>query len=97
MVDKVLSEPQALAQSGQALPDVQGGKVVGIKLRGVRRDTLLDAIGLKNGDRIESINGFGLESTEKILEAYTRLRAAERLKLQVNRGGQATTLEYEIR
>jgi general secretion pathway protein C len=38
-----------------------------------------------------------MASPEKALEAYMRLRTADGLKVQLNRRGQATTIDYKIK
>jgi len=70
---------------------------VGIRLFGVRPDTLLGALGLENGDRLQSINGFDMASPEKVLEAYARLRTADHLIVQVNRRGQNVNIDFDIK
>jgi general secretion pathway protein C len=53
-------------------------------------------LGLKNGDRLESVNGFELQSPEKVLEAYTRVRTADNLVVQINRDGHTMTIDYKV-
>jgi general secretion pathway protein C len=38
-----------------------------------------------------------MTSPEKALEAYARLRTSDHLTVSVNRRGQATTLDYNIK
>ena len=57
------------------------------RLNGVRAGSLLGALGVVNGDRLETINGYELTSTQAAMEAYAQLQSADRLTLQVNRGG----------
>ena len=64
---------------------------------GVRPDTLLGTLGMENGDRLQTINGFDMASPEKALEAYARLRQADKLTVQVNRRGQNINLDYNIK
>lgn len=96
-VDKILSDQSELMKSARVVPDTQDGKVVGVRLFGIRPDTLLGTLGMQNGDRLETINGFDMASPEKALEAYMRLRTADGLKVQLNRRGQATTIDYKIK
>lgn len=96
-VDKILTDQTELMRSARVVPDTQDGKVVGVRLFGVRPDTLLGNLGLQNGDRLETINGFDMASPEKALEAYMRLRTADGLKVQVNRRGQPMTIDYKIK
>lgn len=96
-VDKILADQAQLMRSARIVPEQKDGKTIGIRLFGVRPETLLGTLGLKNGDRLETINDFNMGSPEKALEAYARLRTAETLKLQVNRRGQPTTIQIKIK
>jgi general secretion pathway protein C len=84
-------------RSARIIPETKDGQVVGVRLFGIRPDTLLGSLGIQNGDRLETINGFSMSSPEKALEAYTRLRAADGLNLQVNRRGQPTTIDIKFK
>jgi len=96
-VDKILENQADLMKSARIVPEQKDGKVVGLRLFGVRPETLLGQIGLANGDRLERINGFDMGSPEKALEAYARLRTAESLVVEVNRRGTPTKLQLDIK
>jgi general secretion pathway protein C len=96
-VDKILENQADLMRQARIVPEQQNGKMLGVRLFGVRPDTLLGLLGMKNGDRLQTINGFDMASPEKALEAYARLRTADHLTVQVNRSGQNTNLDYNIR
>ncbi len=97
VVDKILENQAELMRQARIVPEQENGKVVGIRLFGVRPDTLLGVLGMENGDRLEKINGFDMTSPEKALEAYARLRTADHLTVSVNRKGQETNLDYNIK
>jgi general secretion pathway protein C len=97
VVEKILSDQAELMKSARVVPDTQDGKVVGVRLFGIRPDTLLGVLGMQNGDRLETINGFDMASPEKALEAYMRLRTADGLKVQLNRRGAPMTIDYKIK
>ena len=97
VVDKILENQAELMKTARIVPEQENGKVVGIRLFGVRPDTLLGVLGMENGDRLETINGFDMTSPEKALEAYARLRTADHLTIKVNRRGSATNLDYNIK
>ena len=54
-------------------------------------------LGMENGDRLQTINGFDMTSPEKALEAYARLRSADHLTIQVNRRGANMNIDYNIK
>jgi general secretion pathway protein C len=97
VVDKILENQAELMKTARIVPEQENGKVVGIRLFGVRPDTLLGVLGMENGDRLEKINGFDMTSPEKALEAYARLRTADHLTINVNRRGQPMNLDYNIK
>jgi general secretion pathway protein C len=97
VVDKILENQSELMRQARVVPEQENGKVVGIRLFGIRPDTLLGALGMENGDRLQTINGFDMASPEKALEAYARLRTADKLTVQVNRRGQTMNLDYNIK
>jgi len=97
VVDKILENQSELMRQARIVPEQENGKVVGIRLFGVRPDTLLGVLGMENGDRLQTINGFDMASPEKALEAYARLRTADKLVVQVNRRGANMNLDYNIK
>ncbi|HVJ18085.1 MAG TPA: type II secretion system protein GspC [Polyangiaceae bacterium] len=97
VVDKILENQAELMRSARIVPEQKDGKVVGVRMFGIRPDTLLGTLGLQNGDRLESINGFNMASPEKALEAYARLRTASSLNVKVNRRGQSMNIDYQIK
>jgi general secretion pathway protein C len=97
VVDKILENQAELMRSARIVPEQKDGKVVGIRLFGIRPETLLGTLGFQNGDRLETINGFNMSSPEKALEAYARLRTAPNLTIKVNRRGSPLTIDYRIK
>jgi len=96
VIDQLIERQSELIRA-RIVPDQQNGQVVGLRLYGVRPDTVLGALGIQNGDRLETINGFSMASPEKALEVYARLRSAEGLKIQLNRAGKNLLIDYKIK
>jgi general secretion pathway protein C len=97
VIDNILEHQAELMKSARIVPEQKDGKVLGIRLFGIRPDTLLGSLGIQNGDRLESINGFNMGSPEKALEAYARLRTATSLNVQVSRRGAPVSIDYQIK
>jgi hypothetical protein len=91
VVVRVLSAPDTTTAR------VENGRTVGVRMMGIRSDTLLGVLGMQDGDRLQTINGFEIANPEKALEAYARLRTADKLTMQLNRGGKNLNLDYNIR
>ncbi|MEZ4442147.1 MAG: type II secretion system protein GspC [Polyangiaceae bacterium] len=96
VLDDILEKQAELMRFTRMQPVKEGDQVVGMRMSRIRSGTLLDVLGLENGDAVQSINGFDLTDPQKALEAYGRLRTASSLKLQVMRNGKSETIEYNI-
>jgi general secretion pathway protein C len=96
LVEEVLASPQLLTRRVRVRPMRQGEDVVGMQLGRIRAGTLLHELGLRNGDVLRTINGFDFSSPEQALHAYGRLRLADRLTLELQREGRATTIDIHI-
>lgn len=97
VVERLIESQGGSLRSTKLVPEQVNGAVVGHRLFGIRPDSVLGTVGFENGDRLDKINGFELGTPEKALEAYARLRVAERLSIVVNRRGQPTTLEVVVK
>jgi general secretion pathway protein C len=97
VLDKILENQADLMRQARVVPVQENGRVVGVRLMGVRPDALLGVLGMQNGDQLRTINGFEMGSPEKALEAYARLRTADKLTIQLNRGGKPINLDYNIK
>lgn len=95
LVDLVLEEQASLVRSVRVVPVFTNGRTYP-KLLGVRPDSLLGMLGFRDGDCLESMNGFDLSTPERALEAYAHLRTADILEARVRRAGQSVTLVYRI-
>ncbi len=58
---------------------------------------MLALVGIKEGDRLDAINGIDLTSPESGLEAYAKLREAPHIVLKVTRDARPMELQYEVR
>jgi len=93
----------ALDNIGQAmtdarlLPSVKDGKVEGFILSDVKPKGVFGAIGLKNGDVLQKINDYPIDSPEKAIQSFMTLKGQTHIKLDLIRDGAPTSLSYEIR
>jgi general secretion pathway protein C len=95
-VDRVLEEQAELMTCARSAPEVENGRVVGVRLFAVTPGSLLAQLGFEGGDRIETVNGWDITSPEKALEAYARLRSADSLTVGIERGGRKLSLHYHL-
>jgi general secretion pathway protein C len=97
LLDKVLSAQSELMRAARVIPYEENGRVVGVKVYGIRRAALLGKLGIQNGDVLRTINGFDLSSPDSALEAYTKLRSMDHFSIAMIRRGSARTMEYQVK
>jgi general secretion pathway protein C len=95
-LDKIL-ENQAELMKVRVVPERENGTPIGIRIFGVKEDSLFGMLGMENGDLIESLNGLALASPQEALEAYGRLRVADHLTARIQRKGKDMQIDYDIR
>ncbi len=97
LVDKVLANPMAIAKGARVMPSSKNGEADGFRLYAVRPSSVYAKLGFANGDTIHAINGFDLNSMDKAMEVYGKLRDAGSLQVNITRRGKPVTLNYTIR
>jgi general secretion pathway protein C len=97
LIDKLLANPLAASKGARVTPSIKNGKPNGIKLYAIRPSSIYSKLGLSNGDTIHSINGFELDSLDKGLEVYQKVKDATGLQVSVTRRGKPVTLNYSIK
>lgn len=96
-LQSALARMDQLVTQARALPAIEDGKSVGFKLAAIRPNSLYSKIGLQNGDVLKRINGLTLDSPERVLEAFTKLREARHIELDIDRGGGPVRKVYDVR
>jgi type II secretory pathway component PulC len=95
-VEKLIAEPKLLMGQGGASPSTTKDGAPGFKLRGVKKGTLPDLLGLKNGDVITEVGGSPL-TMDMLPGLYGKLRNAAHVEVTVDRRGERMTRQLEIR
>jgi general secretion pathway protein C len=96
-IDKTLSNLNDVAMQARIVPAFKDGKAQGFKLFSIRPDSIYTKIGIQNGDVIQRINGYDLNSPEKALEIYSKLKEASRIDIEVERNGASVKKTYNVR
>lgn len=90
-VERQLSNLSALATQARVVPSFKNGKANGFKIFSIRPGSLYQKLGLQNGDVIRKINGYAIDSPEKALEIYSKLRESSRIEVELERRGKVDT------
>jgi len=79
------------------VPNFSEGKPDGFKLLSIKRGSIFDRLGLRNGDVIRSINGVPLDNPQKVFEVYGELESGQSIAVDILRGKREQTFNYELR
>ena len=95
-LDKALANLNDLAMQARIVPAFKDGQAEGFKLFSIRPDSLYSKIGIVNGDVVKRINGFDMNSPEKALEIYTKLKDTTRIDVEIDRNGTPVRKTYNV-
>jgi general secretion pathway protein C len=95
-IDRALTNLSELATQARIVPSFKNGVANGFKLFSIVPDSLYSKIGIQNGDVIRRINGYEMNSPDKALEVYQKLRDANRIEVELERRGDTIRKQYAI-
>jgi general secretion pathway protein C len=95
--DALIDGATELMRVVRVRPEKVGDEVVGIRLDVLKPGSALDALGLRTGDVLTSVDGVPLTSPDRLLEAYARLRTASHVRLNILRDSAPRQLDYDVR
>ena len=96
-IDRTLGNLNEVAMQARIVPAFKDGQAQGFKLFSIRPDSIYSKIGVQNGDVIRRINGFDLNSPEKALEVYSKLKESSRIEIEIERNGAPIRKTYNVR
>jgi general secretion pathway protein C len=96
VIDSTLSDMNQIATQARIVPSFKNGVANGFKLFSIQPGSLYSSIGVENGDVIQRINGYEINSPEKALELYQKLRESSHVTIELERNGQPVRKEYNI-
>lgn len=96
-VDHSIDNLNKVVTELRAVPLVKDGKSLGFRIFNIRPGSVIDRMGLANGDVVQSVNGVALDEPSKALAMLEDLRTADRLTVDLLRKNKPTTLIYDIR
>lgn len=95
-VNRQLQDLPSLLRQAKAVPHKVDGNHRGFKIVNIQPGSVYEELGLKEGDVIQSVNGRDIRSPDQAMKAYKELRSDDKFRVQVQRKGQSTTLQYSV-
>jgi len=96
-VDEALSDMPRLLTQARLLPNFRAGQTDGFRIFNIVPGSIFARIGLKNGDVLHRINDIPIEDPTKFMSVFQDLKDASRINVDLVRGTERKTFEYEIR
>jgi general secretion pathway protein C len=96
VIDQQLSNLATLSTQARIVPSFKNGVANGFKLFSIQPGSLYASIGVENGDVIQRINGYEINSPDRALELFQKLRETSHVVIELERGGQPIRKEYNI-
>jgi general secretion pathway protein C len=96
LVTSLMSNQAELMRMARVIPHEENGQVVGVKLYGIRRSSLLGRLGIRNGDMLRSINGYDMTSPDTALQAYAQLPSTNEVTVNLQRRGQDMSIKFNL-
>lgn len=92
LITEQLKKPQELLTQAMMVPNADGGYLI----REVQPGGAFEKLGLQVGDVVRAVNGQPLNSVNDAMRMYQQLRFLRAVRVDVTRGGQPETLQYNI-
>jgi len=95
-VEKARANIGELLKQARMEPNIVNGETSGFVVKMIQPGSILAQLGMQLGDVVTRVNGIELNSPEKALQIFQQLREARRLNVDLTRGGQPLSLQYEV-
>ena len=95
-LEKTLGDLNQVATQARIVPSFKNGAANGFKLFSIQPGSIYASIGIENGDVVQRVNGYEINSPEKALELYQKLRETGHVTIELERGGQVIKKEANI-
>lgn len=94
---QVLDDPNAFLSQALFKPNSENGKTQGFRITHIKSNSLLQKLGLKDGDVLLRVNGEMITGPAKMLQVYGSLAGATAISLDVKRDNQVLSLVVELK
>jgi len=96
-VDHALENLNDLFTQARAVPYADGNGAQGFRLFSIKSQSLIERLGLKNGDIVQRVNGVEISDPSTAFSLLQDLQGHSQIRVDVLRNRQPVTLSYEIR
>jgi general secretion pathway protein C len=95
-IQKAMRDPSELLSQARVTPKYESGQMVGLQVNAIKPGTLLQEIGLQEGDLIKQFNGITINSPDQSAQIFQEFASASEFNAVV-RGADGTEREIHHR
>jgi type II secretory pathway component PulC len=77
-------------------PHYEAKQVVGMQVNGIPENSVITTTGIRNQDIVKSVNNQKIDSYQKALQVFSKVRNQSEIKVSLLRDGQPLNLFYRI-
>lgn len=96
-VERLMGNLSQVSRQARFIPHFVHGKADGFKLLSIRPGSIFGSIGLRNGDIVNKVNGYALDSLDQAASLLQKVRGASSLALDITRRGRKRSLAITVR
>lgn len=96
-VEKSLTNIHQLLSQARVRPHFSEGKPDGLAITHIKRGSIFEKLGLKNGDVIKGLDGKEIKSPDDVLQMYEKLTVGSEVAIELERGGEGQMINYTFR
>jgi len=78
-------------------PHFNRGRPDGLSVNNIKRHSIFNKMGLKNGDIIQGVNGKKIKTVDDVMSLYQQLNSVSDIDLEIKRRGKPLNMQYQIR
>jgi general secretion pathway protein C len=96
-IERSLKNVHQLLSQARVRPHFSEGKPDGLAITHIRRGSIFEKLGLKNGDLVKGLDGKEIKSPDDVLHMYEKLTVGSEVAIEIERGGQEQIINYTFR
>lgn len=94
LLEEAMEDPEKVVKSVRLRPHFTNGQIDGVSLTGLRPNSLLRKLGLRNGDVVTMVNGESVRTVEDTVSLFNQIEEGSEPQVQIKRRGRDQIIEY---
>lgn len=92
----IANDPSSIMEYVSISPAMEGGSLIGYRLKSAKNPELFKQAGFQNGDLAVAINGYDLTDMEQAMLASEELANQTQVSIEIERDGERMELSFEL-